>query len=70
MHSLFLAAPPVANPTETKNKTDSVSVSQVPAAISFGTDLAMPSLFSSDEPRRKTYAKESWPGKKPSHLLI
>ena len=22
-----------------------------------------------DEPRKKKYAKESWPGKKPTHLL-
>lgn len=63
----------MANPTEAKSKTESVSVSRVPTAMTYEpsqTDIAMPSLFSSEEPRRKTYAKESWPGKKPSHLLV
>lgn len=63
----------MVNPTEVKSKTEPLSVSKVPEGMSYGmseSNVAMPSLFSSVEPRRKTYAKESWPGKKPSHLLV
>ncbi len=60
---LLYIAPPVENP----------------AMIDLGSDgnLNLPSwsisqemMEDSDEPRKKKYAKEAWPGKKPSHLLV
>lgn len=68
-----LSAPPVANPAE--NLPMPVVGHHVPAAA-WGhvhpSSMGIPSLFSdSAEPRKKKYAKEAWPGKKPAqHLLV
>ena len=61
-----------SNPTDLMVKAQQAS-KPIAAAMTWDssqTDIAMPSLFSSDEHRKKKYAKESWPGKKPAHLLI
>jgi len=55
-------APPVANPDERHPHNPP---HQVPAA-----QVAMATFFSDQEPRKKKYAKEAWPGKKPTHLLL
>ena len=73
--SLFLA-PPVANPAE--NMPQMAANRQAPSAAAAATwghvhsSVGIPSLFSdSAEPRKKKYAKEAWPGKKPpQHLLV
>ena len=34
-------------------------------------DVAIATFFSDSEPKKKKYAKEAWPGKKPTaHLLL
>ncbi len=63
----------MANPTDVVTVRAEQPLKPIPAAMTWEssqTDIAMPSLFSSDEHRKKKYAKESWPGKKPAHLLI
>lgn len=68
------SAPPVANPAE--NVPQMAANRQAPsAAAAWGhiqSSVGIPSLFSdSAEPRKKKYAKEAWPGKKPpQHLLV
>lgn len=66
------SAPPVANPAE--NVPQPAADRRAPTAT-FGhvqSSMGIPSLFSdSMEPRKKKYAKEAWPGKKPTqHLLL
>ena len=69
-HTHTHTAPPVANPSD-------APVQPFPsrAALQWGhavhSAVPMPSLFSDDsEPRKKKYAKEAWPGKKPTHHLL
>ena len=50
-------APPVANPAELPHNPQQ----QAPTVATF---------FSDQEPRKKKYAKEAWPGKKTTHLLL
>ena len=74
----FIIAPPVANPAE--NMLQPAANRQAPAAAATAaaawghiqSSVGIPSLFSdSAEPRKKKYAKEAWPGKKPpQHLLV
>ena len=72
---LLILAPPVANPME--DEAQNPSTHTAPVALTNPWDHAppaakIPSLFSEDSyPRKKKYAKEAWPGKKPTqHLLV
>ena len=56
----FCIAPPVENPAMTDTATPSLLPSW---------SVSHEMLVDEDEPRKKKYAKESWPGKKPTHLL-
>ena len=62
----------MANPAE--NVPQPAAYRQAPPAAwgHIQSSMGIPSLFSdSAEPRKKKYAKEAWPGKKPSqHLLM
>jgi nuclear inhibitor of protein phosphatase 1 len=73
------SAPPIEPKAKQENqapfpggKPESSSPMDVKLAVTPPTPLSplTDSLPSPNEAKRKKYAKESWPGKKPSHLLI
>lgn len=67
----LLSAPPVANPSDEPIQPFPVHTSTHWGHVQSTAAVPMPSLFSDDaEPRKKKYAKEAWPGKKPTHHLL
>ena len=71
-----LPAPPVADPMErTTHLPSSIHTTAMAAPAPWEhtpQDVNIPPLFSEEaQPRKKKYAKEAWPGKKPpQHLLV
>lgn len=65
-------APPVANPSYNKAEQPLRPFPTMGQWDHAAADVSMPTLFSDEHlPKKKKYAKEAWPGKKPTpHLLV
>ena len=60
---MIFLAPPVENPEATEVKSKATSFQPT---WSVSHDI----FEDSEVPRKKKYAKEAWPGKKPTHMMI
>lgn len=64
------AAPPVENPLDAAEPHLTIPAPNLWANTLQEVASTTPTMFSESEPRKKKYAKEAWPGKKPGHLLV
>ena len=58
-------APPVENPAMAEDTDNDGRSLNLPS-----WSISQEMMEDSDEPKKKKYAKEAWPGKKPSHLIV
>ncbi|XP_065889920.1 nuclear inhibitor of protein phosphatase 1-like [Dysidea avara] len=65
------AAPPVQSPTERQLPSlPAVPMNTQPQNVALSTVTTIPMFGGDTEPQKKKYAKEAWPGKRPTPLLL